>query len=117
MAQESISTPPALPLKATASGHSIDVIPTDSAKTQTLARVEANCAASVIAFGDQGQVGGNDFELLAATELSLSVDRVSADPSRCWNLDDRGERGPDLLYRYLRSFHALRDGFAFRPSK
>jgi hydroxymethylpyrimidine pyrophosphatase-like HAD family hydrolase len=117
MAQELISTPPALPLKATASGHSIDIIPTDSAKAQTLREVEAICDASVVAFGDQGQVAGNDFELLAATEHSLSVDRVSADPGRCWNLDDRGERGPDLLHRYLRSFQPLRDGFAFRPSR
>jgi hypothetical protein len=116
MAQEAISTPPALSLKATASGHSIDIIPTDSAKTQTLSRVEDICGPAV-AFGDQGQVGGNDFELLAATPWSLSVDRVSADLDRCWNLDSRGERGPDLLHRYLRSFHFLRAGFAFRPNR
>jgi hypothetical protein len=116
MAHEAISTPPSLSLKATASGHSIDIIPTDSAKTQTLNRVERICG-SAVAFGDQGQVGGNDFELLAATSWSLSVDRVSADLGRCWNLDSRGERGPDLLHRYLRSFQCLRTGFAFRPNK
>ena len=114
IAQEVISVPPALSLKVVVSGHSIDVIPADSAKTDTLERIEQRIGAGVIAFGDQGQVGGNDFELLAATRWSLSVDRVSADPNRCWNLDDRGERGPDLLHRYLRSFHRLLDGFAFR---
>ncbi len=115
--QESISKPPSLPLKATASGHSIDIVPTDSAKTQTLEQLSMQSGGEVVAFGDQGQIGGNDFELLAATPWSFSVDRVSADPSRCWNLDDRGERGPELLHRYLRSFHSLREGFAFRPSR
>jgi hypothetical protein len=115
MAQEAISIPPALPLKVTASGHSVDVIPADSGKTRTLERVLDRVPTEVVAFGDQGQVGGNDFELLAATTWSLSVDRVSGDPTRCWNLDDRGERGPDLLHRYLRHFQRLRKGFAFRP--
>jgi hydroxymethylpyrimidine pyrophosphatase-like HAD family hydrolase len=114
IAQEVISVPPALALKVVVSGHSIDVIPADSAKTNTLERVERRVGGGVVAFGDQGQVGGNDFELLAATRWSLSVDRVSADPNRCWNLDDRGQRGPELLLRYLRSFHRLKDGFVFR---
>ena len=55
----------------------------------------------VLAIGDQGHLGGNDFELLAATELSLSVDTCSPDPTRCWNLDLSGQRGPDVLVRYL----------------
>ncbi len=114
-AQEIILTPPAQPLKATASAHSIDVIPADTAKTQTVQRVCTEVDGEVMAFGDQGQVGGNDFELLAATRWSLSVDRVSSDPTRCWNLDERGERGPELLRRYLRSLQRMRDGFAFRP--
>ncbi len=116
MAQETISIPPALPLKVTASGHSVDVIPADSGKTRTLERVAGGMLTEVVAFGDQGQVGGNDFELLAATPWSLSVDRVSGDPTRCWNLDARGERGPELLRRYLRHFRHLRDGFAFRSA-
>ncbi len=115
MAREVVSVPPALPLKVTASGHSVDVIPADSAKTRTLDRVVAQAEGEVVAFGDQGQAGGNDFELLAATRWSLSVDRVSGDPTRCWNLDSRGERGPELLRRYLRAFNRLRDGFAYRP--
>jgi hydroxymethylpyrimidine pyrophosphatase-like HAD family hydrolase len=117
MAQEMISIPPALPLKVTASGHSIDVVPADSAKTNTLEIVRSQALGEVVGVGDQGPVGGNDFELLAATRWSLSVDRVSGDPSRCWNLDARGERGPDLLHRYLRSFRRLRGGFAYRPQR
>lgn len=117
MAQETISVPPALLLKVAASGHSVDVVPADSAKTKSVQRVRARAGGSVVAFGDQGQVGGNDFELLAETRWSLSVDKVSGDPSRCWNLDERGERGPEVLHRYLRGFQRLRDGFAFRPAR
>ena len=38
----------------------------------------------VLAIGDQGDLGGNDFELLASSRWTLSVDRCSADPARCW---------------------------------
>ncbi len=67
----------------------------------------------VLAIGDQGQAGGNDFELLAATPWSLSVDRCSADPSRCWNLDTRGARGPALLVDYLGALKLTRAGARF----
>jgi len=115
--QELIAVPPSLPLKVTLSGHSIDVIPADSAKTKTSELVRLRAEGEILAFGDQGQLGGNDFELLAETQWSLSVDRVSGDPTRCWNLDTRGERGPDLLRRYLRSLKRLRRGFAYRPAR
>lgn len=115
--QETLATPPAVSVKLVASGHSLDVIPTDSAKTHTVASVGEHAGGNVVAIGDQGQGGGNDFELLAATRWSLSVDRVSADPTRCWNLDRRGERGPELLLRYLKAFQRRRKGFAFRPKR
>jgi hypothetical protein len=117
IAREAVAMPPALPLKVGVSGHSIDVVPADSTKTNASARVRARAGGQVLAFGDQGQLGGNDFELLAESRWSLSVDRVSGDPTRCWNLDTRGERGPELLRRYLRSLRRLRGGFAFRPAR
>ena len=90
--------------QAVTSGHSVDVVPRDASKRAVLTRLQDRCNdLEVIAIGDQGQWGGNDFALLAATPLSLSVDRISSDPSRCWNLATRGERGPRLLRQYLRA--------------
>jgi hypothetical protein len=115
IAAEVIQRPPLLPLKVIASAHSVDVVPSDAVKALTLARVHERCNSPVLAIGDQGQLGGNDFDLLAATEYSLSVDRCSADPSRCWNLDSKALRGPDLLIRYLRALHRRKAGLRFRP--
>jgi hydroxymethylpyrimidine pyrophosphatase-like HAD family hydrolase len=111
---EVLAWSPPLDFKVVASAHSVDVIPAESAKTATLTRVAARSGGEVLAVGDQGQIGGNDFELLAGTGFSLSVDRVSGDPTRCWNLDRRGERGPVLLQRYLGSLRAMRGGLGFR---
>lgn len=111
---EVLAWPPAIEVKVVASAHSVDVVPAESAKTATLNRVRARTDGAILAIGDQGQVGGNDFELLASTTLSLSVDRVSSDPTRCWNLDQRGESGPELLVRYLTSLRSLRGGLGFR---
>jgi hydroxymethylpyrimidine pyrophosphatase-like HAD family hydrolase len=104
IATESLVQQPRLPLKVVVSGHAVDIVPEGSSKVALLRRVEARTReGQVLAIGDQGQLGGNDFELLAATESSLSVDRCSADPRRCWNLDDDGLRGPGLLSRYLKN--------------
>jgi hypothetical protein len=111
---EVLAWPPAIDIKVVASAHSVDVVPTESAKTATLERIRTRTEGEVLAIGDQGQVGGNDFELLASTRFSLSVDRVSSDPTRCWNLDQRGESGPDLLLRYLMSLRSMRGGLGFR---
>jgi hypothetical protein len=111
---EVLAWSPPVDVKVVTSAHSVDVIPTDSAKTATLERVAVRSDGDVLAIGDQGQVGGNDFELLASTEFSLSVDRVSGDPTRCWNLDQRGESGPQLLHRYLASLRPMRGGLGFR---
>jgi hypothetical protein len=113
---EILAWPPAIDIKVVASAHSVDVVPAESAKTATLDRVRTRTRGEVLAIGDQGQVGGNDFELLASTPMSLSVDRVSSDPTRCWNLDNRGESGPELLVRYLTSLRPMRGGLGFRWS-
>lgn len=111
---EVLAWSPPLDVKVVASAHSVDVIPAESAKSVTLGRVAARSGGDVLAVGDQGQLGGNDFELLAGTASSLSVDRVSGDPTRCWNLDQRGESGPELLQRYLGSLRPMRGGLGFR---
>lgn len=99
--QAALARPPKLACKAFASGHSADVIASEATKAAMVTWLADVTGASVLAVGDQGQVGGNDFELLAATPWSLSVDACSADPSRCWNLGAGGHAGPPLLAEYM----------------
>lgn len=102
-ATEVFARGPALPVKVVASAHSVDVIASETTKNSVSGALRAQGGDEVLAIGDQGQVGGNDFELLAATPFTLSVDRCSADPTRCWNLARDGHRGPIVLLRYLTS--------------
>jgi hydroxymethylpyrimidine pyrophosphatase-like HAD family hydrolase len=93
---------PALELKVLSSGHSVDVVPVTVTKTAVIERIrQQDGPVDVLCIGDQGQIGGNDFELLAHERWTLSVDRTSADPTRCWYLDDGSNAGPRLLRRYL----------------
>lgn len=112
--REVLDWQPSLPLKVLASAHSVDVVLRETSKRAVLAAVQQEANGLVLTVGDQGHVGGNDFELLAATSASLSVDRCSSDPTRCWNLDDAGHRGPEVLLSYFRAMR--RSGRALRFS-
>ena len=105
---------PRLDLKVTASGHSVDIVQPGTTKSAVVDRLRACGLRDVMAVGDQGQRDGNDFELLASTPWSLSVDRVSADLSRCWNLGDGAEAGPQLLLRYLDKLRLGPSGWRFQ---
>ena len=104
---------PAIDLKVVVSGHSVDIVSSATGKVALLSSVESESQGATLAIGDQGQPNGNDFEMLAANKTSLSVDRCSADPTRCWNLDVRGDRGPALLLRYLRALKPRKSGARF----
>jgi len=86
------------------SGHSIDIIPAKCSKAATVRRLKEYVGDEVLVVGDQGRAPGNDFEMLAETEFSLSVDTVSSARDRCWHLAPCRERGPALLERYLDRF-------------
>lgn len=105
-------------LKVVESGHSVDVVPSSTSKRAVVDHLGID-PSNVLLIGDQGGVGGNDFELLSYSDLSLSVDRVSADGSRCWNLSADGTSGPELLAQYLQAVDAgeRRAKFVWRPSK
>lgn len=105
---------PRLDLKVTASGHSVDIVQPRTSKSAVVDLLRRRGFSNVMAIGDQGQRDGNDYELLASTPWSLSVDRVSADPSRCWNLGDGPEAGPRLLLRYLDRLRLDSGGWRFR---
>ncbi|WP_123390484.1 HAD family hydrolase [Nocardioides aurantiacus] len=87
-------------LKVVESGHSVDIVSRATSKRAVVDHLDVK-VGEVLLIGDQGEVGGNDFELLSYSDLSLSVDRVSADRSRCWNLSEDGTAGPALLAKYL----------------
>jgi len=111
---ECVARGPALSLKLLRSGHSVDVVDPRTTKVAVVEAVESITGRSVVCFGDRGEVGGNDFELLAARRLTLSVDRCSADTTRCWNLASAGNTGPDALLQYLRHIERCRDGWRLR---
>lgn len=98
-----MAQPPALPVKVVASAHSVDLVAAETTKVTIAQEIEASTGLPVLAIGDQGDIGGNDFELLASRPWTLTVDRCSPDPSRCWYLDKRGRTGPRLLEAYLGS--------------
>jgi fructoselysine-6-P-deglycase FrlB-like protein len=82
-------------LKVTESDHSIDILHADVSKinvVKALSALTGNGEDRILTVGDQGQYGGNDFDMLSRP-LSLSVDRVSSSPQTCWNLSPAGSRG------------------------
>jgi hydroxymethylpyrimidine pyrophosphatase-like HAD family hydrolase len=107
---------PSLNVKCVRSAHSIDVVETATSKRAVVETIGMGCSGAILCIGDQGQEGGNDFELLARHPATLSVDRCSSDPTRCWNLGPPGERGPSVLRRYLRSLRYSHGRPGFRWS-
>ena len=99
--------------KIQVSGHSIDIVPHASTKKNVVEKLEAHSGGPVLVIGDQGGVNGNDYEMLAYRDSTLSVDVCSFDPTRCWNLDTKGLYGPDLLSEYLKAIKKADGGFRF----
>jgi hypothetical protein len=78
------------------SGHSVDAIDVRAGKWRT-ADAAAERHGDVLAIGDQGSPGGNDFELLNRGPLTVSVDECSGAPDRCWRLTGARTSGPSAL--------------------
>lgn len=87
-------------VRVASSGHSVDIIDSEFGKEKMLADF-CSRYGSTLSIGDQGQPGGNDFALLAANTLTVSVDACSADPTRCWNIASFGSSGPEALVETL----------------
>jgi hypothetical protein len=104
-----------LALKVIRSGHSVDVIPANVSKTIVVSDVMRAAGGQVMTIGDQGQVGGNDYELLDASPWSLSVDQCSGAPDRCWNVAPSGWRGPEALANYLTLLEFDGDSVSLTP--
>lgn len=85
-----------------ASSHSVDILPVGTSKLTVVDAMESRRPGRILRIGDQGSVGGNDFDLLN-TGLSLSVDRVSSSLQTCWYLGSPGLIAPKLTVHYLRA--------------
>jgi fructoselysine-6-P-deglycase FrlB-like protein len=91
----------------TRSSHSIDIVAAGVSKLNVLKHLRGRDAdAPVLTIGDRGRWPGNDYELLREP-LSLSVDELSVDPSTCWNLAPRGQRGVAATLGYLRALRCV----------
>lgn len=93
-------------LKIVQSGHSIDILHPKVTKlhlVEALASVVKDEKGGLLIVGDQGQYGGNDFEMLSLP-YSLSVDKVSSSPTTCWNLSPVGLRGAAATLSLIKAF-------------
>lgn len=101
------------------SAHSVDVLGERSSKLNVVEAVASRLmspnADAVLRMGDQGAWGGNDFELLASG-LSLSVDRVSADLSTCWNISRPGRPSSMAAIDYLGAIKKRGKRFQYKHS-
>jgi hypothetical protein len=104
---------PVLDVSARRSGHSVDVLTRSSGKASVVTMI-GNEFGPTLAVGDQGNVGGNDFDLLAATTFSISVDQCSPDPSRCWAPAPAGYTGPPALTYLIDKIARRRGGIQIR---
>lgn len=106
-------------VRITRSSHSIDIVAAGVSKLNVLERLRRDVGeAPLLTIGDRGRWPGNDYELLREPH-ALSVDETSVDPSTCWNLAARGQRGVAATLNYLRALKSdagqLRfDGAAFQ---
>ena len=91
------------------SSHSVDVIAKGVSKTNLLRFLNDRGVDSseILCIGDRGCWPGNDCELLQHT-FSLSVDEVSSDLTRGWNLAPAGVRGTRAALFYLASMRPVK---------
>lgn len=87
-------------LRVASSGHSVDISPLAADKTPVICSIGVP-VEELLLIGDQGNERGNDYELLHAAQLSLTVDQSSAALDRCWNVSRAGESGATSFARIL----------------
>ncbi|MDI9342508.1 MAG: SIS domain-containing protein [Sediminibacterium sp.] len=100
------------------SSHSVDIIPVSTSKVSIVSacREALNDKAGKFNFlciGDRGKWPGNDYQLLA-TEFSLSVDQVSADPYTCWNMSSVGNNCVEATEEYFDAIEPVKSFFKIK---
>lgn len=98
-------------VRMTRSGHSVDLIPANSSKTNVAAQVAQDLAGDIVVLriGDQGSRHGNDNELLSHP-FGISVKDVCGREDGCWSLFGAALTGPDALLRLLTALKRDRPG-------
>ncbi|MCK4784560.1 MAG: hypothetical protein KAV87_12480, partial [Desulfobacteraceae bacterium] len=94
-------------LKVFCSGHSVDVLASETSKKNVVESVRTqirayNRGGHVLCIGDKGTWCGNDFALLSE-DYSLSVDECPFCLTTGWNLAPTGHRGTQATLDYLRA--------------
>lgn len=96
------------------SGHSVDIVAPMTSKVNVVNRLNSVVDGATLIIGDQGQLGGNDYEMLSVSPWSLTVDKTSGNLSSCW-FAGRGDRfGPALLHHYLTALRPARSGHSLK---
>lgn len=107
LAQQTILMAGQRHVKITRSSHSIDIVAEGVSKLNVVEHLRKRVGvASVLTIGDRGRWPGNDYELLKEP-FALSVDELSLDPTTCWNLAPRGQRGVAATLCYLKTFASV----------
>lgn len=90
-------------LRVVRSSHSIDVVDPNASKVNVISAVASRAKTNdILRIGDRGRWPGNDHEMLASP-LGLSVEQVSSDLVKCWNIAPEALRGSRATLYYLRS--------------
>lgn len=100
------------------SSHSVDIIPTSTSKVSIISASrdllkDKDGKFNFLCIGDRGKWPGNDYQLLA-TEFSLSVDQVSADPYTCWNLSSIGNNCIETTEEYFEAIKPAKSFFTIK---
>ena len=94
-------------IKIVQSDHSIDILDIEVSKlhvAEALRSTLHNRNQNILVIGDQGQFGGNDFDLLNSP-YSLSVNKISSSLHTCWNLSPVGLRGARAALSILKALN------------
>jgi HAD superfamily hydrolase (TIGR01484 family) len=92
-------------LKIAESEHSVDILDREVSKLKVIEKLRESLEGedkNILIIGDQGQVGGNDFEMLNLP-YSLSVNKVSTSLTTCWNLSPPGLKGSKATLSVLKA--------------
>lgn len=100
-------------IKVLASGHSIDIVPSSVSKLNVVRAIDDDFNSEIVCIGDQGQVGGNDEELLG-WKFAVSVGKHRPASNTCfWLGKNPGYRESDGLLAFLQSVKPNNDEYGF----
>ena len=98
-------------IKLGQSGHSLDILPNWANKLNVLEKMDIFPKQNIMCIGDQGQLGGNDEDLLS-WKPSVSVGKSRPVSNACfWLGKDESSRGEKGVLRLLKAIEQVEGGF------